>query len=111
MTRGLIASVVVLAALLALSAGHVDAQNQASQISNVRNNGYRSAAIAASANPIIPTSAIFNGSAAACSITMQLNGDTAAATWSNVQPGEILPVQALIVSSTTCTGLIALYDR
>ena len=104
---------VLLAAFVALWSGVVDAQNQASQISNVRNNGYRSAAITPGTTPILPTSAIFNGNSTACNITMALNGDGGTTqVWQNVQPGEILPVQAvLITAATTCTNLLAIYDR
>jgi len=90
------------------------AQDQASSISHVRNNGWRSAAVTPSdSTKITVTSALFVGAAAACNINMLLNGDTVAVLWSNVQPGEILPVQAVLVksSSTTCTGIVALYDR
>lgn len=100
-----------LAALLALAPVASLAQNQASQISNVRNNGFRSAAITPGSTFITATSAVFNGGSAACNITMQLNGDSTTTTWNNVQPGEILPVQAVLIPSTTCTGLIAIYDR
>ena len=103
---------VLLAAAVALSIGRVDAQDQGSSFSHVRNNGYRSAAITPGSTPIIATSAIFNGNAAACNITMQLNGDASTIVWQNVQPGEILPVQAvLITAATTCSNLVALYDR
>ena len=103
---------VLLAAAVALSVGHVDAQDQASSIGHVRNNGYRSALVTTGNTPIIATSAIFNGNATACNITMQLNGDSSTIVWQNVQPGEILPVQAvLITAATTCSNLVALYDR
>ena len=101
-----------LALLAACVAAPAYAQNQATSLQNVRNNAFRSAAITPGTTPILPTSAIFNGAAAACNITMQLNGDSGTIVWNNVQPGEILPVQAvLITAATTCTNLIALYDR
>ena len=102
----------LLAAAVAFSIGRVDAQDQGSSFSHVRNNGYRSAAITPSNTPITATSAIYNGNSVACNITMQLNGDSSTIVWQNVQPGEILPVQAvLITASTTCANLVALYDR
>lgn len=76
------------------------------------NQGYASAAITPSnSTKISVTRAIFNGNATACDIAMQLNGDTAAITWSNVPSGAILPVQAVLVKSTgtTCSNLIAIY--
>jgi hypothetical protein len=89
-----------------------EAQDQASSINHVRNNGYRSAAITNGA-AMLPTSAVFNGDGSACNITMQLNGDSTTLLWQDVQPGEILPVQAVLVASsgTTCTNLVAIYDR
>jgi hypothetical protein len=78
----------------------------------VSNQGYSSAAITPSDSvQIQATRAIYNGNATACIISMQLNGDTAPVTWNNVQPGQILPVQAILVraTTTTCTGLIAIY--
>lgn len=105
-------SLLVAAALLTLCAAAY-AQDAANSISHVRNNGFRSAAITPSSTPILATSAIFNGNSTACNITMQLNGDTTTTLWQNVQPGEVLPVQAVLVpsSGTSCTNLIALYDR
>lgn len=105
--------VLMLAALIGCLALPVYAQQQASSIENVRNNAWRSAAITPGTTPILPTSAIFNGDSTACNITMALNGDQGnTVVWNNVQPGEILPVQAvLITAATTCTGLVALYDR
>ena len=112
MSRLLSCVAVLLAAAVALSVGRVDAQDQAHSISHVRDNGYRSAAITPSNTQIIATSAIYNGNSTACNITMQLNGDSSTIVWQNVQPGEILPVQAvLITAATTCANLVALYDR
>ena len=44
-------------------------------------------------------------------ISMQLVGDTAAVTFSNVPDGSLLPVRASIIKSTgtTASGIIALY--
>ena len=103
----------MLAALIGCMALPAYAQDQASSLEHVRNNAWRSAAITPGTTPILPTSAIFNGDSTACDITMALNGDQGnTIAWDNVQPGEILPVQAVLVTAaTTCTNLIALYDH
>lgn len=80
-----------------------------------RNNAFRSFAVTPSDSVVLangPTSALYMGAAAACNITMKLNGDATAVLFSNVQPGEILPVQALLIQATgtTCTAIVALYD-
>lgn len=102
------------AALVVMLVGvAAQAQDSANSIVHTRNNGYRSVAVTPSNTPMLPTSAIFNGNSTACNIQMQLNGDSTTIVWNNVQAGEILPVQAVLIpsGSTTCTNLIALYDR
>ena len=103
-----------LAVVFALISGAAWAQAQKFQPNNdpVVNQGYASAAITPSDTVKIQvTRAIFNGNATACIIRMQLNGDSAPVTWNNVPSGAILPVQAVLVTSTTtnCTGLVAIY--
>ena len=59
---------------------------------------------------LTPTRAIYNGGSSACSIYITPNGGTTSVLFANVQPGEILPVQAKVIgTSTTCTGVVALY--
>ena len=105
---------VALALGFALLASTARAQSQNYQPNNnpVVNQGYASAAITPSNTVQIPvTRAIFNGNATACTIRMQLNGDSAPINWTNVPSGAILPVQAVLVASTTtnCSGLVAIY--
>lgn len=75
------------------------------------NQAQKTATITPGATVLPPTRAIQNGSATACNISMQLLGDSAPTTWTNVQPGAILPVQATIIpaAGTTCTPILALY--
>lgn len=76
----------------------------------VSNQAWSAVAITPSSASIAVTRAIYNGAAAACNIVITPNGTTTQVTFQNVQPGEILPVQAIVVaSSTTCTNLLALY--
>ena len=58
-----------------------------------------------------PTKAILIGDAAACNIALILQNDTAAVTLTNIQPGQILPLQAKKVMSTntTCATIIAIF--
>lgn len=61
-----------------------------------------------------PTRALYiagTSGAAACNIVVLLNGASSNVTFTNVQPGEILPVQAILIasSSTTCASTLALY--
>ncbi len=95
-----------------------DDQNSNCNVANATplpttNNGSTSAAITpADATNLTGgvTRAIFNGTATACNINMKLQGDTAAVVWNNVQSGQILPVKALQIysTSTTCTNLVAI---
>lgn len=76
------------------------------------NQGLSARAITPSNTTIItPTRAIFIGDASTCNIALRLVRDTAAVTFNNVQPGEILPVQAIQVmsSGTSCSNSVALY--
>lgn len=78
----------------------------------ISNQGYNSVAITPSdTTQIGPTRALFMGAAAACTITIVPNGSSTAVAFANVQPGEILPVQASLVKNTgtTCTGIVAIY--
>ena len=54
---------------------------------------------------------IYIGDAAACDIAVLGYRDTAAVTFSKVQPGAVLPLQIkkLMSTNTTCTAVIALY--
>jgi hypothetical protein len=103
---------VALALILAGYAAWGQAQNFQPGANPVSNQGYSSAAVTPSdtAN-IAVTRALYVGNASACNINMQLNGDTAARVWVNVQPGEIIPVQAIAVknTSTTCGNILAIY--
>jgi hypothetical protein len=75
------------------------------------NQAYSAAAITPSDTvKILVTRGIYVGDAAACNITMTLNGDTVAVLFSNAQPGQILPFQAILVKATgtTCASLVAL---
>lgn len=100
------------AALALFAAIPAHAQDAATTIVHARNNGYRSVVITPSNTPILATSAIFNGNATACNITMQLNGDSGTIVWQNVQPGEVLPIQAVLVTAaSTCVNMIAIYDK
>jgi len=77
----------------------------------VYNQGTTSAAVTPSDTTVLTNvKAIYNGAASACAIAMKLKNDSAAVTWSNVQPGAILPVAAKVVMSTntTCTGMVAI---
>ena len=58
-----------------------------------------------------PTRAIYNGNGSSCAITVQPNGAAAGSTvtFANVQPGEILPIQELAVTATTCSNVVELY--
>jgi len=60
---------------------------------------------------IPPTRAIYNGNSTACTVTIVPNGGSTPIAFSNVQPGEFLPVQAIFIKATgtTCSGLVALY--
>ena len=46
--------------------------------------------------------AVYNGNATACNITFTMNGNTASVLFQNVQSGQILPIQTINVSATTC---------
>lgn len=78
---------------------------------SVVNQGY--AALAITPNDTVKfavTRGIFNGNATACNIVAQLNGDSTTHTFNNVQSGQILPIQAVLVTtSSSCTNMIALY--
>jgi hypothetical protein len=74
------------------------------------NQAWNSVAVTPAATPIPVTRALYNGNATACSITITPNGSSTQVTFQNVQPGELLPIQAVVVAaSTTCGSLIALY--
>lgn len=78
----------------------------------VSNQAWNAVAVTPGSQSIPPTRAIYNGGSAACAIVVQPNGASSGTTvtFANVQPGEILPVQATaITGSTTCTGVVALY--
>lgn len=75
------------------------------------NQAQKTVTITPGATVLPPTRAVQIGSAAACNISMQLLSDTSPTTWTNVQPGTILPVQATLIpaAGTTCTPILALY--
>jgi hypothetical protein len=73
----------------------------------VSNQGYDAAAIVVGTSFRV-TRAVYNGTATACDITLKTNkGSTV--TFANVPSGSFLPVQAVLVSATGCTGLLAIY--
>lgn len=78
---------------------------------NTQNQAQKTVTITPGAAVFAPTRAVQVGSAAACNISMQLLGDSSPTTWTNVQPGSILPVQAtsIVAAGTTCTPILALY--
>ncbi len=57
------------------------------------------------------TKGLYIGDASACTLVMKLRLDTSAQTWSNIQPGSILPIEVVDIeaTSTTCTVILALY--
>ncbi len=75
----------------------------------VSNQGYDAAVIVANSGFTV-TRAIYNGSATACNITLTTSRGNSIQ-FQNVQSGSFLPVQATIVTSTTCTvgALLAIY--
>lgn len=77
----------------------------------VLNQAQKTVTVTPGATVLPPTRAVQIGSATACNISMQLLGDSSATTWTNVQPGAILPVQATVIpaAGTTCTPILALY--
>lgn len=100
-----------LAAALLLLAGTAAAQS-VPQGQPVLNQGYELRAVTPSDTAtILVTRALYIGNSSACNIAVVGNGDSTAVTLSNVQPGEILPLQVTKVMSTntTCTGTVAIY--
>jgi hypothetical protein len=77
----------------------------------VSNQAWSAVAVTPNDSTIIaPTRALYNGASPACTIVVTTNGASVSVTFQNVQPGEIIPVQAIKVGSgSTCTGIIALY--
>jgi len=56
------------------------------------------------------TKALYNGGGTQCAIAVLFSGSSTTVTFSNVQPGEILPYQVVrVMAATTCTGVVALY--
>ncbi len=101
----------LLALLLLCLPSVVWAQSQPFQpgANPVSNQGYDAAVIVANSGFTV-TRAIYNGSATACNITLTTNRGNSIQ-FQNVQSGSFLPVQATIVTSTTCTAgaLLAIY--
>jgi hypothetical protein len=78
----------------------------------VFNQGIQSATITPSdTTVIVGTRALYNGTATACNIAVKLTKDTTAVTFSNVQPGEFMPLQAVVImnTNTTCTSIVAVW--
>ncbi len=61
--------------------------------------------------PVQATRGLFIGDAAACNIAVIFNGDSAAVTLANVQPGATLPfsIRMLMSTNTTCAAVTAFY--
>lgn len=104
--------VLVIALISMLAAAAVWAQSSPFQpgANPVSNQGYDAAVITVG-TAFNVTRAIYNGNATACNITMTTNKGTASIQFQNVQPGEFLPVQATLVSASTCTAgtLLAIF--
>jgi len=86
------------------------AQSQAFQpgAGPVSNQAWNAAAIVV-ATPFAQVSrAIYNGNASACNITVTMNGGTSVQ-FQNVGAGQILPIQATVVSASSCSNLLVLY--
>jgi hypothetical protein len=70
-------------------------------------------AVTPSNTTILPlTKALFIGNSTACNIEVQFSpGSSTPVTFNDVQSGEILPfaVIGVLSTSTTCTGIVALY--
>src|SRR6476646_6676423 len=101
----------VLIALLCLAYFGARAQAPPAGV-GVLNQALGARAVTKSDTTVIQTTrALFIGDAAACNIALILSGDSAAVTFSNVQPGEVLPFSAFKVMSTntTCATIVALY--
>ena len=78
----------------------------------VFNQGIKSAAVTPSDTAvIIGTRAIYNGNSSACNIALKLTQDSVAVTYQNVQPGEFMPLQAVVImnTNTTCSNLVAVW--
>jgi len=77
----------------------------------ISNQAWSAVAITPGTTNIPVTRAIWgNGGASACTLTFTPNGTTTAVSLGNVQPGEILPVQAINISnSSTCTSIVGFY--
>jgi archaellum component FlaF (FlaF/FlaG flagellin family) len=74
------------------------------------NQAWNSVAVTPAATPIPVTRALYNGNPTACTIVITPNGSTTQVSFLNVQPGELLPVQATVVAaSSTCGSIVALY--
>ena len=75
----------------------------------VSNQGYDAASITVG-TAFNVTRAIYNGNGTACNITLTTNKGTSVQ-FQNVQPGQFLPVQATVVSASTCTAgtLLAIF--
>jgi hypothetical protein len=90
--------------------GHAQTGNFQPGANPISNQAWSATLLTGSTTNIQVTRALFIGAASACNITVTPNGTSTALTLTNVQPGEILPIQIINFSaSSTCTSVVALY--
>jgi hypothetical protein len=76
----------------------------------VSNQAWSFTPLTGSSTNIQVTRGLYIGAVSACNITVTPNGSSTAVTFTNVQPGEILPIQIInFGASSTCTSVVGLY--